>query len=107
MKVKLTIGERIRTGGLLPAESDFSTLKIIRDLKLDLSFSEAEIKKNNIRTRTVEGNQFTEWANADKTTEINFGEIAHKIVVDVLKAKSEEKKLALQDITLYEKFVDR
>lgn len=41
--VELSVQDRLILMGLLPGENDFVTLRIVRDLKNDLGFSEAEV----------------------------------------------------------------
>ena len=42
--MKLDVGERIRLLGILPEKGNLLTLKIVRELRDDLSFSEKEHK---------------------------------------------------------------
>ena len=52
--MKLTISERLMLLGVLPKEENFLSLKIIRDLKSALSFTEKETKKfGTVYKRTV------------------------------------------------------
>jgi len=105
--MKLTIIERIALLGLLPAENNFVTLKIIRKLKEDLSFSEDEIKQFEIKAENdrmfwnvkVENNLMPDGK------EIAIGEKASDIIVEALKKLDESKKLAERHVSLYEKFV--
>lgn len=104
--MKLTIGERIRVGELLPKESDFTTLKILRELELRLSFSEEEIKKYKIVTNYATMNTFWDPLEASREFEIKMGEIVTKIITDKLVLLEKEKKLTRADYTLYKKFVE-
>ena len=44
MKTELTLSERFAILGILPAEDNFATLKVMRKLREQLSLTEAEIK---------------------------------------------------------------
>ena len=47
--MKLTVPERLILVNILPAESDYTTLKLVRKLRESLSFSEEEHKQLNFR----------------------------------------------------------
>jgi len=47
--IRLTIPERLALLGILPEQGSFADLKLIQGLKMDLSFSEEEIKEWDIR----------------------------------------------------------
>ncbi len=102
--MKLTILERIRVAGLLPKESDFTTLGIIRGLKEKLTFTEEELKKFGITSSPYTG---TTWSQEYNKTvvEIKIGEILTKMIVDKLKELESSRKLKDEDYTVYEKFV--
>lgn len=100
--MKLTIGERIRLGSILQSQqSDFVTLKLIKELELRLSFSAKEITKYEINTLPTG----TFYNDKDATSEIEIGEIITKIIVDSLYLLDKNKKLTQNDFTLYEKFI--
>lgn len=98
--MKLSVGERLVLLSVLPQEGDFTTLKIIRNLKDDLSFTEEEHKLYQFQ---FEGEQVIWENNGDK--EINFGEKATDIIVNAFKKLDQQKKLRMEHIELYEKFV--
>lgn len=104
-KEKLTVGERINLGNLLPTKHDFITLKIIRDLQDQLSFTEDEIKKCNIRSEIDNGRPVTRWDDAKYSKEFQFGEVLNDIIVKQLKKLDEMKALPIDHMTLYEKFI--
>jgi hypothetical protein len=99
--LKLPVSDRIILLGILPKEGDFTTLKILRQMKDDLSFSEEEHKKLNFRQ---EG-EMTFWEEGLEDKEINFGEKATDIIVDAFKKLNDQKKLRIEQMELYEKFV--
>jgi len=100
--MKLGVFDRLILLNILPREGDFTTLKIVRTMREDLSFTEEEHKtlqfeqeEANIRWKT----------DAAVERDINFGEKATDIIVGVLKKLNADKKLTEQHMGLYEKFV--
>lgn len=104
--MKLTIIERLMALGLLPKEGDFTTLKIVRQVREDLSFSEEEhaalkfeSKEDGVLAWQVDG------VAADVLNkEIEIGAKASKVIADSLEKLDKEKKLTEQHFSLYEKF---
>ena len=102
--MKLSVSERLHLLNLipmLPKEGDYTTLRIIRDLQNDTSFSEAEFKETNLR---LEEGLFKWDKNVDK--DVPIGEKATEMIVDTFKKLDEQKKLAMQFIDLYERFIE-
>lgn len=116
--MKLTVNERITLLGILPKEGNFLTLKIIRKLKEDLSFTEAEHKLYQFKNSgesfvDVDGSVSVVPANSirwngdvDQNREFDFGVKATEAVVEALKELDKAKKLQEAHISLYEKFVE-
>ena len=100
--MELQVGERLVLLSLLPQEGDFTTLKIVRGLREDLSFNEEEHKTYNFR----EEDNFVFWdKEKDTPKDVPIGEKATDIIVDALKKLNEAKKLRDEHFNLYEKFV--
>lgn len=98
--MKLTVLDRILLLGMLPKEGDITTLKIIRKLREDLSFSETEHKELKF---TSENNSLHWEKNIEK--EIEIGEKATEIITIALKSLNEQKRLHEDCINTYEKFI--
>jgi len=100
----LKVLDRLTLLGLLPEKGDFLTLKIVRKLREDLSFSEDEIQNLGIRQEEerIYWDQF-----ADNGKDVQIGEKATDIIVDSLKKLNEQKQLTPQHMNLYESFVDK
>jgi len=99
--MKLSVFERLMLLSILPREGDFTTLKIIKDLRDSLSFTELEHRKyqfkkddNSIRWKT----------DIEQNKEIKIGEKATDIIVESLKKLNKQKKLTMQHYSLCEKF---
>jgi len=106
--MKLTVHERLMLGNILPQEGNFVTLKVLRNLKMALSFSEEETKKWTIQS----SNGRVDWRlldsknkPIDQDAEIEVGEKAKDIIVLSLAKLNEEKKLREEHLTLYERFI--
>jgi len=102
--MKLTVGERLILLSILPNEGSFLTLKIIRDLKMALSFTEAEHKKYKF----VQEGVSVHWdEKANKEKEVEIGETANVLISSALSKLNDEKKLKMEHFTIYEKFIDK
>ena len=100
--MELTILERIVLLGILPKEANYVTLKIINDLRNELSFNEKEIKEFGIRE---EGQNVTWNMQKARTKKIEIGERMYEIIVSALKKLDEANKINAENASLYEKFV--
>jgi hypothetical protein len=107
--MKLSVAERIGLLQILPKEGNYVTLKVVHDLKLNLAFSEEEIKDWDIKTQIDPLNkdrQITTWSlSKAQEKEVEFGDSAMEIVVVALKGFDEKGKLDESLFSLYEKFV--
>ena len=97
----LSVEERLVLLSLLPLEGDYATLKILNNLRMSLSFTEDETKEWGVSEAPQGG---TGW-DINGETEIPIGEKATDIVVDALKKRDREKKLPVQAMGVYEKFI--
>ena len=101
--MELSVFDRLILLNILPHEGDFTTLKIIRKLREDLSFSEDEHKV--LEFKNEGGN--VQWKQAgDVPKEVVIGEKASDLIADVLKKLDKEKKLQEQHYRIYELFVE-
>ena len=100
--MELSVMERLMALGALPGEGDYATLKILNQLKLSLSFSEKEVADWGI-VADMENNRTT-WAK-DEVAEIPIGEKATDIIVAAFKKLDREKKLSIEDMGAYDKFI--
>lgn len=100
---KLTVMERLVLLNILPKEGDFTTIKLLRKLRENLSFDEEEHKK----LMFVQDGDQVRW-NMEALTDkhIAIGEKAGDIIQDALKKLNDEKKLTNEHFSLYEKFVE-
>ena len=99
--MKLSVNDRLILLGIIPMQGDFTTLKIIRNMREELSFSEEEHKKLQFRQEET----MMYWEEGLEDKEINFGQKATDIIIDAFKKLNEQKKLRIEHMELYEKFV--
>jgi hypothetical protein len=113
--MQLTVFERLTLLNILPREGNFLTLKILREMRENLSFSEEEHKmlqfknagdkvKEDSDEVVPEGKVLWNMA-GDVVKDVGFGEKATDIIVERLKTLDKEKKLTDAHFSLYEKFV--
>ncbi len=103
-KVKLTLFERFVVMTLLPVEGNYRTLKIIRELQMELAPTEEESALAELKDLPGGGTDAENWE-AVPPKEIVFGDIAKELVVDALTKLNDAEKLTQQHYTLYEKFI--
>ena len=99
--MELSIMERLMLLNVLPPEGDFVTMKILRELKTELLFSEEEVEKAEL----VGGSNQTSWKN-DFVKDVQIGKVATAAIVDALKKLNDQKKLTEQHLPLYERFTE-
>lgn len=106
--MELNVKERLMLMNILPKEDNFITLKIVRKLMNDLSFSEEEVKEFKFETKTEGNKTFTVWDGEKNNIvkEIEIGEKAMDIIVNAFKKLDQEKKLTFEHYDIYEKFIE-
>ena len=102
MVYKLSVIERLILLGLVPDNGDFLTLKIVRNLKGDLSFSETEM--NDLSMKQT-GERVIWNTKIPLEKEIEMGPKMVSIIIDKLDELEKGKKLSLDQLPLYERFV--
>ena len=100
--MRLTIIERIELLKILPKEGDFVTLKLVRDLQNDLSFTEEEIKESKMK---LSAGVYAWEKNVMK--ELEFGEATEAILEDVLKKADKIKQLNINLLNVYNLIVNK
>lgn len=109
-KVKLGLFDRLVCMALLPPEGTFATLKIVRELQMELAPTEEENKAagiiNNLLTGGISVDPEKGWDKVEDK-EIIFGDIAKAIIVTALEKlnDADPPKLTQQHFNLYRWFV--
>ena len=101
--MELTVPERLILLNLLPKQGDITTIRIIRDLQADLSFSEEEHKALQF---VQDGSRVTWTPNGVGAVNIKIGPKASRLIAEVLESLSQEGKLGLEHLSLYERFCE-
>jgi len=102
--MELSVFDRLILLNIMPKEGDFTTLKIVRKLREDLSFSEDEHKALEFK----QDNGNVQWKqDGDIPKEVPIGEKASDVIAEVLKKLDKEKKLQEGHYNLYERFVEK
>ena len=101
--MELSVMERLVLLNLLPQEGNFTTIKLLRKLREELSFNEEE---HSMLKFIQDGDQvrWNEEANVVKEIRVEGKMLA--LIVDALTKLDGESKLKNEHFTLYEKFVD-
>ncbi len=100
----LSVKERLILLSTLPAQGDITALKIIRKLQEDLSFSEEEHKE----LKFVQESEGVRWDDKKEIPkDVQIGEKAMDIIVDSLKKLNAQKKLSMDQLGIYERFVEK
>ena len=106
-KVELGLFDRLVCLSLLPAEGSYATLKIVRDMQMELAPSEEESKAVGIINDLLTGGVQAEYGwDKVEDKEIIFGDIAKGIIVAALEKLNAEEKLTQQHFNLYKWFVE-
>ena len=81
------------------------TIRILRDLKDELGFSEEEVKKSKLK-EVPGGVQWDAGMVAKMHKDVPMGEKARDIIRESLDGLEKQKKLKLEFLDLYERFVE-
>jgi hypothetical protein len=101
-ELELSVRERLVLLSVLPRESDYLTLKIIRGLKEELGFSEEEHKLYKFVNN---GDSVTWDDTVEQGKEVVIGEKATDIIAGSLKELNRIGKLRDDHFDIYERFV--
>ncbi len=100
----LTVIDRILLLSVLPNEGDITTLRVVSDLRVGLSFSEEELVQAEIVSVPEMGQ--VRWNPAvTLTKDVPIGPKAHALISGALEQLSKEKKLRADLLPLYDRFV--
>ena len=101
--MKLTIFERLTLLNLLPPKGDLTTIRIVRETREELSFSEFEHKK--LQFIQTEGSvTWNPEAAESLLKDVKLGRKAREIIVAQLDALNESDEVEERHLSLFEKF---
>lgn len=107
--MKLNVAERIALLNVLPPQGSAVTLRIVRNLQDQLSFTEVELKHFKIKNKILPDGRVTVTWNpklSDETKDIKIGEAARGVIVNQLKLLDSRNQLHITMLPLYERFVE-
>ena len=108
--MKLDIPERIALLSILPVEGSILSLRVLKELRIDLAFTEEEIKDYGLSNHIMpEGGATITW-NPEQTgtlKDVKIGDVAKSIIINKLKELDAMQKLHITMMPLYEKFVEK
>lgn len=99
--MQLSVIQRLLLLNLIPTEGDITTVRIVQSLRSDLSFSEEEHAQMSM---SVSDGQVTWNREAEAPKNIEIGPKGHAMICEALRKKSEQKKLTVEMIELYDLF---
>lgn len=106
--MKLTIFERLMLLSILPGTGSYTMLKLMREFREALSFSEAEHKALNLREEQDEkGMKMVKWnpeVVSDK--EVQIGDTVKDAIVKELKSLDKQNLLTNELLPIYERFIN-
>ena len=100
--MKLKVSERILLLSVLPKEANYVTMKVLDNLRMNLSYTEEELKKWDIDVNRE--TEMVSWKE-DGETDIPIGETATGIIVDELRKLDTQHKINSRTMPIYEKFI--
>ena len=101
--MKLGVFDRLILLSVLPREGDLISLRVVLDLQTALGFTEAEHKRLQFK-KGKDGE--TLWRRAaDRKREFKLGEKAQEIILGRFKELEEQKKLLVDHVPIYERFL--
>lgn len=102
--MKLTIGERIVLASLLPIEDSYAGMTEIQRLRIHLGLTGEEAEKIDMK-REGGGIVWNEEKASQLIKDIPMGEWITNVIRDILRLRSDQRKIHAEEMTLYEKFV--
>lgn len=102
--IKLSLLERVLLPSILKSENEYKTLKIYKSIREKCAVSAQEIKDYQIESKK-DGSVSWNKKGADKLFDMNFNEFEKLEIKLALKELDEQKKLHIDLVSLYEKFV--
>ena len=100
-RTPLSIYDRILLRNILPPTGDIITMRVLADLHKALGFTEEELAEFEIK----QVDERISWKNG-RLVPIEIGPKAIRIIVEALEKLNEEKKITIELVSLYERFVE-
>lgn len=99
--MELSVFERLMLLNVLPAKGDITTIRIRRELRENLSFSEEEHE----RLKFTNDDEGIHWeAGVDIVKEVDIGEKAKEVIVKEMDALAEAGQFTEDHLDIYDRF---
>jgi hypothetical protein len=102
--MEITVQERLSLLDILPGEGNIITLRVVRELKSALAFTEPEIKEYGL-TVTESGRVSLNIESLGVIKSITVGDAAAGIIKSALRQLDKQGKLKDDHIRLWDKFI--
>jgi hypothetical protein len=102
-ELNLSVHDRVVILSLLPSEADFTTIRIVSDLKKELSFSEEEHEQLKFKPGGDGGTTWNPEAVISKS--VIFGDKAQEIIRQALGRLNDDNKATEDYLNVYELFM--
>ncbi len=102
--MKLSVLDRVSLLNILPREGDITSLRLVRETRENLSFSETERAELQFKTFPTGHMKWKDNGNIEK--DIELGDTVIGMIVVALKTLNEKKELLEEYLDLYERFVE-
>ncbi len=102
--MQLTTIDRLVLLNILPREGSVTTVKIVRELREELSFSEEEHAALKFVKLDDGGMQWVAEAETEKG--VSIGPRAHALIAETLERLDKEKKVTEEYLGVWDKFMD-
>ncbi len=99
----LNVKQRLLLLNILPSESNYIELKIIREQQERLSFSDEELRRLKVKR---EGDMYNWDESADEPVEIEINESARGILKVAFRQLDQQGQLKVEFLPLYEHFIE-
>ncbi len=103
--MKLTILERFVLPTILPEKGSYANLKLVREVREDLSFTAEEFKLYNIEEHTQGNVTWSLPTSGDPGRDIEFNDVITNLITAKFKEMDQQGSLEDKHISLYEKFI--
>jgi hypothetical protein len=100
--MELNVKERLTLLDILPREGDYTTIRIVRELREQVSFSDEEHAAYDFQY--TEDGRMTWNAEAVQSRDFLFAPKARHIIEEALVKADKAKKLTSDHVSVYEKF---
>ena len=105
MKTKLTVKQRLDLQSILPKQGDFTTVKMIRVLREELSFSQEEHSLLKFKRHPDGSVEWSPEVALDCIKEVEIPETIVSVIKEILEKANKAKQITEAHLDFYELFM--